>query len=485
MNLLHLVCVVPLIGSTLILLIPRNRSDSARSAGLMVSQVTFLLSLLLWYHFDPNYLGYQWHSHLLWIPSWGLEVWFGLDGLSIYFILLTTFLTPICILTSWNSVGKNQREFLVLFLVLESFVLLSFAVLDLLLFYFFFESILVPMFLIIGIYGSRERKILAAYKFFLYTLTGSVLMLLSILVLYKTYGTTNLELLLTLQISTPLQILAFLSFFMSFAVKMPMLPVHLWLPEAHVEAPTAGSIILAGVLLKLGGYGLLRFSVPLFPVAAEYLTPIVYTIAILGILYASLTTIRQVDLKKIIAYSSIAHMNLVVLGIFSNQWIGVEGSVLLMLSHGFVSSALFLAVGVIYDRHHTRLLPYYGGLASLMPLYSILFVLFSLANISVPLSSSFVGELLIFLSVFHNSFLSCVLAGSGVILSAVYAMWLCNRLLFGKVNHAFILPYMDLSLRELFLFAPLLGLTLFMGVYASAFLDDLHSTISTYFSLIT
>lgn len=484
MNLLHLVCILPLVGSIFLLLLPKDRTSLIRIIGLAISQITFLLSLLLWYNFDSNYLGYQWYSHLLWIPSWNLEVWFGLDGLSIYFLILTTFLTPICILTSWNSIKNNLREFLVLFLVLESFVLLSFSVLDLLLFYFFFESILIPMFLIIGIYGSRERKVLAAYKFFLYTLTGSVLMLLSILVLYMAYGTTSLELLLTFKISIPLQILAFVSFFASFAVKIPMIPVHLWLPEAHVEAPTAGSIILAGVLLKLGGYGLLRFSIPLFPEAAEYLTPVIYVISILGILYASLTTIRQVDLKKIIAYSSVAHMNLVVLGIFSNEWTGIEGSVLLMLSHGFVSSALFLAIGIIYDRHHTRLLPYYGGLASLMPLYAIFFVLLSLANISVPLSSSFVGELLIFFSVFHNSFFTCVLAGSSVVLCAIYAMWLCNRLLFGKVKQRYLLPYLDVSARELFLLLPFVGLTLFMGIYANFFLDDIHNTVSTYLSLL-
>lgn len=484
MNLLHFVCTLPMVGGLIVSVIPRSNLRVIKSIGLVISQVTFLLSLLLWYNFDPNYLGYQWYSHLLWIPFWNFQVWFGLDGLSIYFILLTTFLVPICILASWNSIKNNVREFLVLFLILESFVLLSFSILDLLLFYFFFESILVPMFLIIGIYGSRERKILAAYKFFLYTLAGSALMLLSIVVLYIIYGTTSLELLLTFKIPMSLQILAFVSFFVSFAVKIPVLPVHLWLPEAHVEAPTAGSIILAGVLLKLGGYGLLRFSIPLFPEASEYLTPVIYTISLISIVYASLTTIRQTDLKKIIAYSSVAHMNLVVLGIFSNQVTGVAGSVLLMLSHGFVSSGLFLCIGILYDRHHTRLLPYYGGLASLMPLYSTFFVLLSLANISVPLSSSFVGELLVFLSMFYKGFFSCIVAGSSVILSAVYSMWLCNRLLFGRIRRQFLLPYLDISVRELSLLSLFLGLILFMGIYADFFLLDLQNTTSVYLSLI-
>lgn len=468
----------------MISIIPRDNLRIMKSVGLIISQITFLLSLLLWYNFDPNYLGYQWYSHLLWMPFWNIQVWFGLDGLSIYFILLTTFLVPICIIASWNSIKSDVREFLVLFLILESFVLLSFSVLDLLWFYFFFESILVPMFLIIGIYGSRERKILAAYKFFLYTLAGSALMLLSILALYVIYGTTSLELLLTFKIPMSLQILTFISFFVSFAVKIPMLPVHIWLPEAHVEAPTAGSIILAGVLLKLGGYGLLRFSIPLFPEASEYLTPVIYTIALISIIYASLTTIRQTDLKKIIAYSSVAHMNLVVLGIFSSQATGTAGSILLMLSHGFVSSGLFLCIGILYDRHHTRLLPYYGGLASLMPLYSTFFVLLSLANISVPLSSSFVGELLVFLSIFHKGFFSCILAGSSVILSAVYSMWLCNRLLFGRVKHQYILPYLDISVRELSLLLLFVGLILFMGICADFFLLDLQNATSVYLSVI-
>lgn len=483
MNLLSIVCLSPAILSVFLLLIPKKDSLQLKRTALVISYLVFLLSILLWVGFDSSYIGFQWYGHLFWIPILNIQIWIGLDGISVYFVLLTTLLTPICLLVGWNTIRDKVREYMLAFLILETLVLVSFCALDVLFFYLFFESILIPMFLIIGIFGSRERKILAAYKFFFYTLTGSIVMLLSIILLYKEYGSTNLEHLLSVSIPIPLQLLFFLSFFASFATKIPMIPVHIWLPEAHVEAPTAGSVVLAGILLKLGGYGFLRFSIPLFPDASTYFAPLIYTFSIIGIIYGSLTTIRQIDLKKIIAYSSVAHMNVVTLGIFSYQIEGIEGSILLMLSHGFVSSALFLCVGIIYDRHHTRLLPYYGGLTLGMPLFATIFVILSLANISVPTTSSFVGEFLIFVGIFHISSILCFFAAISMILGAVYAMWLCNRLLFGNVSERYILPFLDLSKRELFYLTPFLFLIFLMGIFPTIFLTDIHASVNTIYSL--
>jgi proton-translocating NADH-quinone oxidoreductase chain M len=352
-----------------------------------------------------------------------------------------------------------------------------FCMLDLLLFYVFFESVLIPMFIIIGVWGSRERKIRAAYQFFLYTLVGSVLMLLAILAIYFQAGTTDLEVLLTTNFSEKRQLLLWLAFFCSFAVKVPMIPVHIWLPEAHVEAPTAGSVILAGVLLKLGTYGFLRFSIPLFPLATVYFTPLVYTMSVIGIVYASLTTLRQIDLKKIIAYSSVAHMGFVTLGLFSLNVQGIEGSILLMLSHGFVSSALFLCVGVLYDRHKTRLVKYYGGVVHVMPVFSVLFLIFTLGNLSLPGTSSFIGEFLILTGAFQTNTFIATVAATGMILGGAYSIWLYNRVVFGNFKPMYLHTFSDVNRREFWLFVPFVAVVLWMGVYPNIFVDCMHCSV--------
>jgi proton-translocating NADH-quinone oxidoreductase chain M len=357
------------------------------------------------------------------------------------------------------------------------FLIFVFSVLDILVFYIFFESILIPMYLIIGIWGSRTRKIKAAYQFFIYTLIGSVLMLLAIFFIYFETGTTDLQLLLSINFSEKKQIILWLAFFSSFAVKVPMVPFHIWLPEAHVEAPTAGSVILAGILLKMGTYGLLRFSVPLFPIACIYFTPFVYLLSVIAVIYTSCTTLRQVDLKKIIAYSSVAHMGFVTIGIFSGNIFGIEGSLIIMLSHGFISSGLFLCIGVLYDRHKTRLIKYYVGIAQVMPVYSFFFLFFSIANLGFPSTSSFSGEFLTLVGAFQNNTIITFLASLGMILSAAYSLWLCNRILFGQLHVKHIIQYFDLSKREISILCPLVFCTLWLGTYPEIFLDTMHVSV--------
>ena len=497
MSLISLILFLPLGGVLLLLFVPYWKVESIRKIALNTSLITFLLSLLLWIEFDNSTAHFQFVENLT--PSFlntesfqkgdsflqsgefsfsTLNVILGIDGLSLFFVLLTTFLIPICILVSWTSIFLYVKEYCIAFLVLESLLITVFSVLDLFLFYIFFESVLIPMFIIIGVWGSRERKIRAAYQFFLYTLFGSVLMLLAILLIYFQTGTTDLEILYTSSFSENRQILLWLAFFASFAVKVPMVPVHIWLPEAHVEAPTAGSVILAGILLKLGTYGFLRFSIALWPYATYYFTPLIYTLSILAIIYTSLTTLRQIDLKKIIAYSSVAHMNFVTLGLFSLNSQGIEGSLLLMVSHGFVSPALFLCVGVLYDRHKTRLVRYYAGCGRTMPLFAIFFVFFTMANISLPGTSSFIGEFLVLVGTYQNNSFVAVLAATGMILGAAYALWLCNRLLYGMVKPHFITSFSDITRREFFMFLPFIIAILWMGVYPEPFLDTIHCSIS-------
>ena len=433
---------------------------------------TFLSSLVLWYRFDYAKIGFQHVFELPWFLLNGLEMNFivGIDGVGLMFFLLTTFLMPICVLISWNSVTFRIKEYYLLLLLIEYLLLNVFVVLDLVFFYIFFESVLIPMFILIIVWGSRERKIHAAFQFFLYTLIGSVLMLLGILTIINYLGSSDIRILLTTNFSKNLELILWLCFFFPFAVKMPMFPFHIWLPEAHVEAPTAGSVLLAGILLKLGTYGVLRILLPSFPYANGYFTPLVFTFAILGIIYSSLATIRQIDLKKIIAYSSVAHMNFILIGLFSVDPIAISGSIYLMLSHGLVSSGLFICVGILYDRYHTRLLEYYGGLVNYMPLFSSFFLFLSLANIGFPLTSSFVGELLIMVGAFKFNAFAAILSGIGMITGACYAMWLYNRVVFGELKLKHLTKFSDLNFVEFLALFIICLFTLITGIYVNPIL---------------
>merc|ERR1712032_1256198 len=439
--------------------------------------ITFVLSIFLWIFFNKSIGIFQYVSVFSWMPFWNINFIIGIDGISLFFVLLTTLSIPLCLLVSWDSIHYNTKYFVILFLLLEFMLIGAFCILDLLFFYVFFESVLIPMYFIIGIWGSRERKIRAAYFFFLYTLLGSVLMLLAILYIYTKVGTTNYEVLLTYSFSIEEQRILWLAFFFSFATKVPMVPVHLWLPEAHVEAPTSGSVILAGILLKLSTYGFIRFSFPLFPEACFYFSPFVYSIASIGIVYSSFTAIRQTDFKRIIAYTSVAHMNLVVIGLFSMTVIGFEGAILQSLSHGFVASALFLIIGIVYDRHHTRLVKYYGGLVHVMPIYTIIFLFFTMANIGLPGTSSFVGEFLIFIGTFKINTTITVLGATGMVLGGGYSLWLFNRIAYGNLKTQYFSLFEDINKREFFTLLPLIVGTVVMGIYPNIFLVPMHSSV--------
>jgi proton-translocating NADH-quinone oxidoreductase chain M len=477
-SILNILIGLPIIGIGILLFIPNTSADLQKSIGLTTTLLTFVLSLLLWLNFDISTPKYQFVEKFFSVPYSNLHIYVGVDGISLFFVLLTTFLIPICLLASWDSVKTNIREYNIAFLFMEAALICVFTVLDVLFFYIFFEAILIPMFLIIGIWGSRTRKIRAAYQFFIYTLVGSVLMLLAILWIYFQVGSTDIQVLTTVKFDTTSQIILWLAFFASLAVKIPMIPAHIWLPEAHSEAPTAGSVILAGVLLKMGGYGFLRFSIPLFPDATVYFTPLVYTMSVIAVIYTSLTTLRQVDMKRIIAYSSVAHMGFVTIGMFTLNIQGIEGSMLLMLSHGIVSSALFLCVGVIYDRHKTRIIKYYSGLTVKMPLFSIIFLFFILANIGFPGTSSFVSEFLVLMGAFKSNIFVTVLAATGVIWGAGYSVWLYNRVAFGNIRTSHISYFQDIDRREFMIFLPLIILVIIMGVYPEVFLNVMHVSIT-------
>lgn len=487
---LSTVTFLPLVGALLILLV-RGDDDIARrnirNVALWTTIVTFVVSLFIWIGFDTQVAAFQMVEDAA-LANGIFNYKMGVDGISMLFVILTTLLMPLCILASWKSIDKRLKEYMIAFLVLETLMIGVFCALDLVLFYVFFEAGLIPMFLIIGVWGGA-RRVYASFKFFLYTLLGSVLMLIAIMAMYWEAGTTDIPTLLAYQFPSGMQTWLWLAFFASFAVKMPMWPVHTWLPDAHVEAPTAGSVILAGILLKMGGYGFLRFSLPMFPLASADFAPLVYAMSVIAIIYTSLVALMQEDIKKLIAYSSVAHMGFVTIGIFTMTAQGVQGGIFQMLSHGLISGALFLCVGVIYDRMHTREIAAYGGLVNRMPFYAVVFLIFTMANVGLPGTSGFVGEFLVLMGVFKVNSWVAILAATGVILSAAYALWLYRRVVFGQLNKESLKSILDMSLREKVIIVPLLLLTILFGFYPMPILDvtaaSVDNLIANYQAAIT
>ncbi len=470
---------LPLVGAGLILFI-RGDADvvarNARNVALWTSSITFVLSLFLWARFDQTTPAFQFVEKYEWMPAFGITFHFGVDGISVLFVLLTTLLTPLCILASWTSIKDRVKEYMIAFLILETMMVGMFSALDIVLFYIFFEAVLIPMFLIIGVWGGK-RRVYASFKLFLYTLLGSVLMLLAIFVMYFDAGTTDMTVLLTHTFPASIQPWLWLAFFASFAVKVPMWPVHTWLPDAHVEAPTAGSVILAGVLLKFGGYGFLRFSLPMFPIATADFTPLIYALSVIAVVYTSLVALAQEDMKKLIAYSSIAHMGFVTAGTFTLTVQGIEGAIYQMLSHGVVSAALFLIVGVVYDRMHSREISAYGGLVERMPVYALMFMVFMLASVGLPGTGGFVGEFLVLVGLFKVNTWVAAFVALGVILGAAYMLYLYRRVIFGQLTKESLTQIADMTPREIMVFAPLVLITLWMGIYPPAFLDFMHVSV--------
>ncbi|MEP3637840.1 MAG: NADH-quinone oxidoreductase subunit M [Paracoccaceae bacterium] len=482
-NLLSFVTVIPALAAIIMALFLHGDDEAAQRnskfVALFATSMTFLVSLLILAGFDNQDTGFQFVEESDWIM--GLTYKMGVDGISILFVMLTTFMMPLVIIASWN-VTTRLKEYMIAFLLLETLMLGVFMALDLVLFYLFFEAGLIPMFLIIGIWGGKNR-IYASFKFFLYTFLGSVLMLVAMVGMYVDAGTSDIEQLLLhnfgsetfslmgIQVVGGLQTLLFIAFFASFAVKMPMWPVHTWLPDAHVQAPTAGSVVLAAILLKMGGYGFLRFSIPMFPIGSEVMTPLVLWMSAIAIVYTSLVALVQEDMKKLIAYSSVAHMGFVTMGIFAGNEQGIDGAIFQMISHGFISAALFLCVGVIYDRMHTRDIEAYGGLVNRMPAYALIFMLFTMANVGLPGTSGFVGEFLTLMAVFQVNTWVALVATSGVIFSACYALWLYRRVVFGDLIKESLKSITDMTNREKAIFAPLVVMTLLLGIYPALALD--------------
>jgi NADH-quinone oxidoreductase subunit M len=478
---LTVVTFTPLVGALFILFVVRGSEEevarNSRWAALWVSLFTFFESIYLWVNFDPATPDFQFEELVRWIPQYNISYHMGIDGISLFFVLLSTFLTPICVLASWEAIKVRVREYMIAFLVLECFMVGMFCALDFVVFYIFFEAVLIPMFLIIGVWGG-PRRVYAAFKFFLYTLAGSVLMLLAVMSVYLTAGTTDIVKLLRFTFAPELQVWLWLAFLASFAVKVPMWPVHTWLPDAHVEAPTAGSVILAGVLLKMGAYGFLRFSVPMLPYASNLFTPLIFTLSVVAVIYTSLVALAQLDMKKLIAYSSVAHMGFVTIGIFAVNQQAVSGAIYQMLSHGIVSAALFLCVGVIYDRLHTRDIDRYGGLVENMPVYAFTFMIFMLASVGLPGTSGFVGEFLVLVGVFQVNTWVATLAATGVVLGAAYMLYLYRRVVFGRLTKEDLKSILDMNPREIAVFAPLVTLTILMGVYPAPFLEIMEVSVA-------
>jgi NADH-quinone oxidoreductase subunit M len=488
-NLLSIVTFLPALAAVILLVFLRGDDEAAnRNAkwlSLIATSATFLISLFILAQFDPQNTGFQMVEEGEWLL--GLQYKMGVDGISVLFVMLTTFMMPLVIAASWE-VEHRVKEYMIAFLLLETLMLGVFMALDLVLFYLFFEAGLIPMFLIIGIWGGKNR-IYASFKFFLYTFLGSVLMLLAMVGMFSEAGTTDIEQLMAhqfasetfsilgVQIIGGLQTLLFIAFFASFAVKMPMWPVHTWLPDAHVQAPTAGSVVLAAILLKMGGYGFLRFSLPMFPVGAEVLTPLVLWMSVIAIVYTSLVALVQEDMKKLIAYSSVAHMGYVTMGIFAGNQQGIDGAIFQMISHGFISGALFLCVGVIYDRMHTRDIDAYGGLVNRMPAYALIFMLFTMANVGLPGTSGFIGEFLTLMGIFQVNTWIAAVATTGVILSAAYALWLYRRVVMGDLIKESLKTITDMTRRERAIFAPLVIATILFGVYPAPILDTIGPSV--------
>jgi proton-translocating NADH-quinone oxidoreductase chain M len=477
---------IPVIGIFVVAALPavtKENKDNIKSVGLFASILSFAESIRMWLAYDQHLPGFQYLTKFEWlgIGQYNLEVLFGVYGISLSFILLTALLIPICILISWDSVKKLEKQYIINILLIEVMLYGVFSVLDIVGFYILFEAILIPMFIIIGVWGSREQKITAAYYFFFYTLVGSVLMLVSLLYLYYIAGTTDYLTLLSIDIDLETQKILFLAFFASLAVKIPKWPFHVWLPQAHVEAPVAGSVLLAGVLIKLGSYGFIRFCLPILPEGSKFFAPLVFTLASIAIIYAGMTTLRQTDLKRIIAYSSVGHMGVVMLGIFSFSVLGIEGSIFLQIAHGLVSSALFICVTILYDRFHTRLVKYYRGMTITMPLFSFLFLFFTLANIGTPLTCNFVGEFTSLLAAFEVSTIGGFLGSLGMVVSAAYALFLYNRVSFGSMSKYLAADpaNRDLTRKEVYCLLPLGVLAFFLGIYPNIVFSLIHtSTLS-------
>ena len=466
---------LPLLGALVILLIKddENSLNNIKKVALLTSFGVFLLSLFIWLQFDNSNPGYQFQEKFRWFSDFNFYYHIGIDGISLFMVILSTFLTPLCILASWESIKKRVKEYMIAFLILETVMIGMFSSVDILLFYIFFEVVLIPMYLIIGIWGG-DRRIYASFKFFLYTLLGSVLMLIAIIAIYRLTNSMSIENLQGNYFAKNVQMYLWLAFFASFAVKIPMWPFHTWLPDAHVEAPTAGSVILAGVLLKMGGYGFIRFSLGMLPEASQYFSPLVMTLSIVAVVYTSFVALAQTDIKKLIAYSSVAHMGLVTIGIFIVNTQGLEGAMIQMISHGVVSGALFLCVGVIYDRMHTRDINFYGGLVNRMPIYATVFMIFMLGSVGLPGTSGFIGEFLVIVGAFKYSSIVVIGSATGIVLSAVYMLYLYKRIIFGEMSNEKLSEILDLNNREKITLIPLAIAVIFIGIFPNIFIEPMR-----------